>query len=75
MQYILGASKGIYKVLPTTSDIYVYYEMLDKANENVLSDIVESKVKLFCINNASEYSEEMKNVLDAKYNFKSPYEI
>jgi hypothetical protein len=75
MQYILGASKGIYKVLPTTSDIYVYYEMLDKANENILSDIVESKVKLFCINNASEYSEELKNVLDAKYNFKSPYEI
>jgi hypothetical protein len=75
MQYILGASKGIYKVMPTNRDIYVYYEMLDKANEDRLSEIIHSKAKLFCINNASEYSEEMKNALDAKYNFKCPYEI
>jgi hypothetical protein len=75
MQCILGASKGIYKIMPTTSDLYGYYEMLDNMDVNRLLEIISEKPKMFCINNASEYSEEMKKVLDTFYPDPSPYEI
>lgn len=75
MQCILGASKGIYKIMPTTVDFYGYYEMLDNRDVNRLSKIISDKPKLFCINNASEYSEEMEKIMETFYPDPSPYEI
>jgi len=74
MQCILGAAKRIYEVLPTSAGLYGYYEMLNKRDVDKLSDIVISKPKLFCINNASEYSEEMVTVMETLFPDPSPYE-
>jgi len=75
MQCILGACKGIYEVLPTSTGLYGYFEMLNNRDAEKLSDIIVMKPKMFCINNASEYSEEMETVMETLFPDPSPYEL
>jgi hypothetical protein len=75
MQCILGACKGIYDVIPSNNKIYLYYEMLDNKHVDRIKEIVDRTPKFFCINNISNYSEEVDEALSKRFNFKSPYEI
>jgi hypothetical protein len=75
MQCILGACKGIYEIIPSNNKIYLYYEMLNNKDADRVKEIVDKNPKFFCINNISNYSEEVDKSLSKKFDFKSPYEI
>jgi hypothetical protein len=75
MQYILGICKGIYKPILANTDEHLYFDMFNQNDIGELRNIGTTKPKFFCVNNNNSYSEELYNIMNRFFDFKSPYEI
>ena len=75
IQYQLGVCKGVYRNIPSTPEIYRYFEMTDAIELESVRALRDEKPMFFCINNNNTTTRELRDCLESLFPNPSPFEL